>query len=88
MSDGLAHLLSHQLSVSRFVIPEDSLEIAKLLKAALNASMTLRVLVTEALIRALYRLIYFSVANGFKRPIQLVVFGIHRSVNTAHLSNF
>ena len=50
LSNWFAHFLGHQSGILVFVFREDLLKIAKFLKAALDARMTLCIFVSEALV--------------------------------------
>ena len=57
LRDGLAHFLGHECGVFLLSLSQNVLKIAQLFKPAIQASLTLEVLVAEALIRSLNLLV-------------------------------
>ena len=85
LSHRFAHLLSHEGRISRFVLSEYVLQVAKLLEAALKSRVPLRVLVAETLVGTVNHFFEFTIGNGLKRPVQLVVLRVDRSERHTHL---
>ena len=85
LGQGLAHFLHNKGSVGCLVLLENFLQEAQFLEAALEARVTLRVLVPESLVRPVDMAIKLLVGYGFKSAMKLPVFGVYRTECDAHI---